>query len=153
MRGHGQPSHKTGRSAVKSTPKINEVVLVRNPDAPRGTWKLGRVMKLHPGSDGAVRSVELLLPNKQRLNRSVNFLYRLEVPGVDCEDLPNLPTPQVIGEQFDGFEEKEVEEDYVDYLRSATAAPADLSMLCGAQRAIYDSLTPTAVLLCFEAQH
>ncbi len=39
--------------------QVDDVVLVISPDAPRGTWKYGRVIRTHPGKDGHVRVVDI----------------------------------------------------------------------------------------------
>ena len=39
------------------TPKIDDICLIKNVDTPRSTWKLARVVSLHPGPDGLVRRV------------------------------------------------------------------------------------------------
>ncbi|XP_074653617.1 uncharacterized protein LOC141907774 [Tubulanus polymorphus] len=39
--------------------QIDDVVLLADDNLPRGQWPLGRIIDVHPGSDGHVRSVEL----------------------------------------------------------------------------------------------
>ena len=73
-------SHKKGANVV-----VGDIVLIRNePMVPRLQWPLARVVKLHPGSDGMVRSVDVRT-SKGIVCRSIQKLHRLEV----C-DLPNL---------------------------------------------------------------
>ena len=65
-------------------PKIGELVLIKNDKLQRGQWKLGRVDKVTPGTDGIIRRVELILPQKDkngnydRLNRPPRLLVPLE---------------------------------------------------------------------------
>ena len=44
--------------------KINDIVLVIDPDTPRGQWPLGRVTKTFFGKDKNVRKVEVLTNGK-----------------------------------------------------------------------------------------
>jgi hypothetical protein len=39
--------------------KINDIVIIHEPNLPSGKWALGRVTELHPGTDGLVRVVTL----------------------------------------------------------------------------------------------
>ncbi|KAH0945724.1 hypothetical protein HN011_011004 [Eciton burchellii] len=39
--------------------KINDLVIVRNPQLPPSRWELARVIQVHPGSDGHIRMVTL----------------------------------------------------------------------------------------------
>jgi len=39
--------------------KINDLVIVRNPQLPPSRWELARVVQVHPGSNGHVRVVTL----------------------------------------------------------------------------------------------
>ena len=40
--------------------KVNEVVLVIQPDSPRGHWPLGRVTEVYPGQDGHTRVAKVV---------------------------------------------------------------------------------------------
>ena len=42
----------------KRSLKDGDVVLVAEPNLPRGVWPLGRIMSTHPGQDGLVREVQ-----------------------------------------------------------------------------------------------
>ena len=44
---------------VKRNLKVNDIVLMKDEDAPRGQWPMGRVVETHKSSDGLVRSVSL----------------------------------------------------------------------------------------------
>ncbi|XP_048005788.1 uncharacterized protein LOC125241373 [Leguminivora glycinivorella] len=39
--------------------KINDIVIIHEPNLPSGKWAMGRVVQLHPGNDGLVRVVTL----------------------------------------------------------------------------------------------
>ena len=43
--------------------KVGDVVLVSEPNQPRGIWPLGRVVSTHPGQDGRVRAVTVRTPS------------------------------------------------------------------------------------------
>ncbi|XP_046567596.1 uncharacterized protein LOC124275936 [Haliotis rubra] len=64
--------------------RVNDVVLLISPDAPRGTWNLGIIVKTYPGSDGHVRVVDIKLKRKI-LTRPVSKVCPLEVATEDVE--------------------------------------------------------------------
>lgn len=43
----------------KSSPKVDDVVLIKDENLPPTQWHMGRVVELHPGADGLVRVVSL----------------------------------------------------------------------------------------------
>ncbi|XP_045509323.1 uncharacterized protein LOC123704873 [Colias croceus] len=43
--------------------KLNDIVIIKDENLPPGKWALGRVVQLHPGSDGLVRVVTLKTKN------------------------------------------------------------------------------------------
>ena len=43
--------------------QVNDVVMTVDANAVRGKWTIGRIVKVHPGSDGKVRNVTLRTPN------------------------------------------------------------------------------------------
>ena len=51
-------------SQVRRNLKEGEVVLVIEPNMPRGSWALGRIVTIYPGSDGHVRTVQLQVRGK-----------------------------------------------------------------------------------------
>ena len=59
---------------------VGDVVLVLSPDSVRGTWPLGRVQNVYPGTDGHVRVADVLVGGKV-LRRGINRLCPLEVHG------------------------------------------------------------------------
>ena len=54
-----------------------DIVLVLQPDAPRGHWPLGRVMETKPGPDGHVRVVEVQVGGK-RITRPITKICPLD---------------------------------------------------------------------------
>ena len=57
--------------------KINDIVLVRDEQAPRGDWPLGLVTRLHHSSDGVARSAEVRVRGKLK-TRPIAKLVQLE---------------------------------------------------------------------------
>ena len=55
-----------------------DIVLIHD-DTPRNKWKLGVVIKLHPGKDGLTRAATLRTANRRELSRPIEKLYPLEV--------------------------------------------------------------------------
>ena len=56
---------------------INDIVLVKNENIPRSFWPLARIIDVHVGNDGIVRSCRIKLCNKI-LVRPCNKLCLLE---------------------------------------------------------------------------
>ena len=71
--------HKKPKSVSTHQPVLGEIVLIHKEDAPRGVWKLGKIIKLLNRKDGEITTAELLLPNKKTINRPINLLYPLEI--------------------------------------------------------------------------
>ena len=78
------------RSTVPVQPSVGDVVLIKD-DLPRGCWKLGRVIGIHPSSDSEVRSATVTTAEKKILKRSVTQLYPIELglPS-DADKMPTL---------------------------------------------------------------
>uniref|UniRef100_A0A1I7VRB7 Integrase catalytic domain-containing protein n=3 Tax=Loa loa TaxID=7209 RepID=A0A1I7VRB7_LOALO len=62
----------------------NEIVLLAEPNIPRGIWKLAKIVSLKEGRDGSIRRTTVQLPNGRQIERSVNQLCPMEVNGT-CE--------------------------------------------------------------------
>ncbi len=72
--------HKHPRFHIARKPEINEIVLIHEENIPRGSWKLGRITKLIQSSnDEHIRSAELVLPNRNKIQRPINLLFPLEI--------------------------------------------------------------------------
>ena len=54
-------------------------------------WKLAKVTKLIRGKDSQIRAARVKLPNKNILERPINYLYPLEIKSTlpDDQDLSN----------------------------------------------------------------
>uniref|UniRef100_A0A914V113 Integrase catalytic domain-containing protein n=1 Tax=Plectus sambesii TaxID=2011161 RepID=A0A914V113_9BILA len=79
LRERTQTTHKEARIHAKILPKIDEIVLIKEEGAPRGTWQLGKIIELKEGKNKAVRSAKVQLANKSIINRPINLLYPLEL--------------------------------------------------------------------------
>ena len=76
----------------------------------RGTWKLGKIIKLIQSEDGEIRAATLLLPTRNTVNRPINLPYPLETaPVSDGLDSDPLPQEQIQQEE-NGVNIKQVSE-------------------------------------------
>ncbi|VDM94211.1 unnamed protein product, partial [Onchocerca ochengi] len=75
------------KAVDRRIPYENEIVLLNEPETPRGVWQLARITKLKGGMDGKRRSPTIQLPSGKELNRSISALYPLEID--DAEPLQN----------------------------------------------------------------
>uniref|UniRef100_A0A1I7XI82 DUF5641 domain-containing protein n=1 Tax=Heterorhabditis bacteriophora TaxID=37862 RepID=A0A1I7XI82_HETBA len=80
--------HKHPRSVANTTPRADDIVLLRDDSTPRVHWKL-----LPVSYD--VRSAKILLPNGKMLNRSINFLYPLEINSSGSGSCAPPDTPDI----------------------------------------------------------
>uniref|UniRef100_A0A0M3IUX5 Integrase catalytic domain-containing protein n=1 Tax=Ascaris lumbricoides TaxID=6252 RepID=A0A0M3IUX5_ASCLU len=71
--------HPTSRLSEKRSPEVGEIVIIQEDDAPRGLWKMGKVIEIGKSSDDQVRSAVLKTSTCQRLERPLNKLYPLEI--------------------------------------------------------------------------
>ncbi|MCP9263633.1 Integrase core domain containing protein [Dirofilaria immitis] len=65
LRERGQREIRAPRLVEARLPQVNEIVLVMEPNSPRGIWNLARIIKLNKGLDGWTRSavIQLLMGN------------------------------------------------------------------------------------------
>ncbi len=89
LRERGQTSHRKIKSEVHRSPKLNEIIILKDLDAPRGSWKLAKIIRITPSADGKIRSVDVKLPNQTVLRRAVNYLYPLELESESQDDDTN----------------------------------------------------------------
>lgn len=88
LRERYQIQHTGPKSKCRFLPEVGELVIVSQDDAPRGTWKLGRIIALPRSADNAIRSATVQMPNRKILNRPISRLYPLEIDKIK-------PTPQI----------------------------------------------------------
>ena len=79
LRERYRDTHHSPRSQSYSTPKVGEVVILKEDHIPRGHWKMAKIVEVKDSKDHEIRSATFELPNKKRLIRSVNYLYPLEI--------------------------------------------------------------------------
>uniref|UniRef100_A0A1I7VTY7 DUF5641 domain-containing protein n=1 Tax=Loa loa TaxID=7209 RepID=A0A1I7VTY7_LOALO len=69
-------------------PRENEIVLLTEPNIPRGIWKLAKIVSLKEGRDGSIRRATVQLPNGRQVERSVNQLCPMEGKEIEVTDGP-----------------------------------------------------------------
>lgn len=85
---------KQHRPDINLLPKTGTIVMLADEPTKRGQWKLARIEKLLESADGAIRSVQLTLPNGQSTIRPIVKLIPLELPLEDVERrLPQTTQP------------------------------------------------------------
>ncbi|CAM1308924.1 Uncharacterised protein r2_g1909 [Pycnogonum litorale] len=59
----------------------DDVVLLCDPSQPRGTWPLGRILRVMPGQDGRIRVAEVLSSGKTYVRpiTKMTYLYSPQV--------------------------------------------------------------------------
>lgn len=82
-----QREHNSPKGAEVRRPYENEIVLVNEPEIPRGMWKLARIKEIKRGSDGEARNAIIEMPHGKLLSRPINVLYSLEIN----DNLDNQP--------------------------------------------------------------
>ena len=72
--------HRTTRPKSVQYPKVGDVVIVKEDQKPRNTWKLVVVKQLITGKDGVTRGAKLKTAGgNQYLERTIQHLYPLEL--------------------------------------------------------------------------
>uniref|UniRef100_A0A8R1XYB1 Integrase catalytic domain-containing protein n=1 Tax=Onchocerca volvulus TaxID=6282 RepID=A0A8R1XYB1_ONCVO len=82
LRERTQRQHISPRNVETRIPREKEIVLVNEPDIPRGMWKLARIKEIKKGTDGEVRNAIIEMPHGRFLVRPINSLCPLEVDDV-----------------------------------------------------------------------
>uniref|UniRef100_A0A914NY87 DUF5641 domain-containing protein n=1 Tax=Panagrolaimus davidi TaxID=227884 RepID=A0A914NY87_9BILA len=80
--------HKKVRGAVQRQPTVGEIVLVYEPDQPRGNWKAAKIIDVIQSPDGEIRSCEIQYMDGFSTRRAINHLYALE-EGAASLTIPN----------------------------------------------------------------
>ncbi|EPB77215.1 hypothetical protein ANCCEY_03665 [Ancylostoma ceylanicum] len=80
------------RQAGKRSPRVGDVVPIRQENVPKSMWPMSLILQLHTSKDGQLRSAHLKTGKNTILDRSVNQLVPLEVIAADVEDLQRRPT-------------------------------------------------------------
>ena len=82
-------SHKESRSQISRQPKIGKIILLKDDNVLRRTWKLALIKEYILSKDRQIRSVIIQLPNKQLVSRAINHLFPLEIQATQSEDIKN----------------------------------------------------------------
>ena len=70
---------KAVKGEVVRSPVVGEVVIVKEDNMPRGSWKLGRIVNLiNSEIDGIARAATLIMNNGKQFRRPFRLLYPLE---------------------------------------------------------------------------
>lgn len=77
LRERSQRFNKQPRIQNLKEAKVEDIVQIKDA-APRGTWKIGRIVEMIKSQDGEERAARILMPNKNVLQRSIVHLYPLE---------------------------------------------------------------------------
>ena len=101
-------AHKGPRSQVRRQPELGEIVIVRDSGLPRRVGKLAKVVKL----------IKRELFNKTILERTVNYLYPLEIKSVifNEDDPAKSTTTQPATSTFEGFKKQSTRKAAVEAL-------------------------------------
>ncbi len=78
LRERYQNQIKQSKPTEKVTPSPGNVVLIGESPQPRGTWKLGLIVKLHQSQDGEIRSADVKTKSGKILTRPLTKLFPLE---------------------------------------------------------------------------
>uniref|UniRef100_A0A1I7V7M6 DUF5641 domain-containing protein n=1 Tax=Loa loa TaxID=7209 RepID=A0A1I7V7M6_LOALO len=87
-------NHISPRLVEAREPSEQEIVLVNEPEIPRGMWKLAKIKEIKRGRDGQIRNAIVELSRGKLLNRPVNMLYPLEVDDKEVEETIQQATPE-----------------------------------------------------------
>ena len=77
LRERSQRYNKHPKVQSSKVPKVGDIVQIKE-SAPRGTWKIGRIVEMITSQDGEQRAAKILTPNKNVIQRSIIHLYPLE---------------------------------------------------------------------------
>ena len=97
--------HKLPRVQAKVYPMIGHVCLVEEKLIPRGRWKVAKIIELHKSTDGQIRHVTLVTPDKQKISRPISKIYPLEcsseMEGENAEQKAIVPLDKQTDAQTD----------------------------------------------------
>ena len=74
----GKPSQETA--------KVGDIVLIKEENQPRNTWKIVKIIELIKGSDGEIRSTKVRVTHGGIRTRSLTFLSPLECSAISSPD-------------------------------------------------------------------
>lgn len=85
---------KKYRNSVPTSPTINQIVILKDVQRPRGKWKLVKIQALHTSKDGETRSATVSTHNGKLLRRPVQHLIPLEYDDSSTEESSNQEPSQ-----------------------------------------------------------
>ncbi|XP_045158778.1 uncharacterized protein LOC123524558 [Mercenaria mercenaria] len=89
LRERTQTNLKQGKPKVTFNPRVGDVVLIKD-NTTRGSWRLGKVIKLSVSSDGFVRSAEVKIASKKLLKRPLSLLNPIETSKLLIPDTESI---------------------------------------------------------------
>ncbi len=60
--------------------RVDDIVVVQDPNAIRGNWVTGRIVKVYPGNDGRIRNVKV----KTATSSYILFNIKNTICGASC---------------------------------------------------------------------
>ncbi len=68
------------RVRVTIWPLTCDILLIQEPNLPRGSWMIGRIQELIQSGDEGIRPTEILLSDGKLYTRAIKMLHPLEIP-------------------------------------------------------------------------
>ncbi|KAK6023884.1 hypothetical protein OSTOST_10316, partial [Ostertagia ostertagi] len=100
-----------GNRGSPKQPVPGQVVLIADPNMPRNSWKMGRILNVRSNAEGVVREADLFMPNRRIIRRPINQLVPLELM-----DTPSQPSEDTMTEpSAPAAEEPEIQEEEQRY--------------------------------------
>ena len=131
LRERSNPFHRGGRARIDRVPVEGEVVIIRDDDLPRGSWKLARVIKFFTSKDSKIRSADIEFANGQKVRRTVNFLIPLEA-GENTSTPAQAGSSEAAAEQIGSGDASELDDDgFLGFSSQDVQRARHLMQLCG----------------------
>ena len=131
-------------------PKEGEIVIIKEDDVPRSSWKLGKIMRLMPSRDYKIRSAEIQLPSKSIVKRAVNYLYSFELQGQVSKKSNKGLTRCCHNDDLTESDEQNLSLDGVRFTENGvTSKCGQRKASLEAQRAIYNCLKDNCYAIIF----
>ncbi|KAK6030782.1 hypothetical protein OSTOST_03074 [Ostertagia ostertagi] len=99
-----------GNRGSPKQPVPGQVVLIADPNMPRNSWKMGRILNVRSNAEGVVREADLFMPNRRIIRRPINQLVPLELmdtPSQPSEDTMTEPSAPAAEEPEPEIQEEE----------------------------------------------
>ena len=86
LRESHQTKLKQTRVGSPFSARIGDVVLIKEDNLPRGSWRLGRIEELIKSRDGLIRSAKVLLSSNKVVGRPLSLLFPVECQATGTTD-------------------------------------------------------------------